>query len=92
MDGALNILQSVLLPFAVVPVIKFVGNPKIMGPFALPKWEIICASLVGFGLFFMNFFLLFDGNSMAWYIILLIVVISVIYIYIIIKAIIEPSS
>lgn len=38
MDMYLNILQSVQLPFALIPLIKFVGSPKIMGSFALPKW------------------------------------------------------
>ena len=38
MDIYLNILQSVQLPFALIPLIKFVGSPKIMGSFALPKW------------------------------------------------------
>ena len=38
MDSALNILQSVQLPFALVPLIKFVADTKIMGPFALPRW------------------------------------------------------
>ena len=37
-DTYLNILQSVQLPFALVPLIKFVGSPKIMGDFVLPKW------------------------------------------------------
>ena len=40
MDEYLNILQTLQLPFALVPLIKFVGNKKIMGDFAIPKWQI----------------------------------------------------
>ena len=54
MDIYLNILQSVQLPFALIPLIKFVGCPKIMGSFALPKWQIVFASLFGLCLFAMN--------------------------------------
>ena len=35
MDNYLNILQSIQLPFALVPLIKFVGSKKIMGDFAV---------------------------------------------------------
>lgn len=38
MDTALNILQSIQLPFALVPLIKFVSNEKIMGIFAISKF------------------------------------------------------
>ena len=92
MDATLNILQSVQLPFALVPLIKFVADKKIMGPFALPKWQIVIATIFGTALFFMNFFILLDGESIAWYLILILVVVSLIYISMIIKAIIEPTS
>ena len=38
MDTILNILQSVQLPFALVPLIKFVSNKKIMGMFAISRF------------------------------------------------------
>lgn len=38
MDTILNILQSVQLPFALVPLIKFVSNKKIMGIFAISRF------------------------------------------------------
>ena len=38
LDTALNILQSIQLPFALVPLIKFVSNEKIMGIFAISKF------------------------------------------------------
>lgn len=63
-----------------------------MGPFALPKWQIVIASIFGVLLFFMNFFILLQGENIEWYLILILVIVSLIYVYMIIKAIIEPSS
>lgn len=40
----------------------------------------------------MNFFLLLQGDSLAWYLILVMVIVSLVYVYMIIKAIIEPTS
>ena len=59
MDNFLNILQSVQLPFALVPLIKFVGNKKVMATFALPRSQIIFASIFGVFLFTLNFFVVF---------------------------------
>ena len=58
LDIGLNILQSVQLPFAIVPLIKFVGNEKIMGSFVLPRKQILFASTFGLFLFSMNFVIL----------------------------------
>ena len=33
----LNILQSIQLPFALIPLLKFVGSPSLMGDFTLGK-------------------------------------------------------
>eukprot|EP00762_Andalucia_godoyi_P000251 ANDGO_03213.mRNA.1 Metal transporter nramp1 homolog len=49
-DEYLNVLQSILLPFALIPTLVFASDPSIMGPFALGKkmkclfW--FCAMLV----------------------------------------------
>jgi natural resistance-associated macrophage protein 2 len=37
LDNWLNILQSVQLPFAIVPLIKFAGDKNIMREFAIGK-------------------------------------------------------
>lgn len=55
MDFYLNILQSIQLPFALVPLIKFVGSKQIMGDFAVPKQYVIFASCFGILLFTGNF-------------------------------------
>ena len=35
LDNVLNVLQAVLLPFALIPLLKFVGSEEIMGEFAI---------------------------------------------------------
>ncbi|CAJ1361042.1 unnamed protein product [Effrenium voratum] len=36
LNGYLNVLQSLVLPFAAVPLLSFAGNPRIMGRLVLP--------------------------------------------------------
>lgn len=59
MDTYLNILQSVQLPFALIPLIKFAGNKKVMGEFAISKNLVTFASTFGVLLFLMNFAIMF---------------------------------
>ena len=59
MDTYLNILQSVQLPFALIPLIKFACDEKIMKEFALPKCQSIFAAAFGFMLFAFNFVVIF---------------------------------
>jgi len=96
LDVGLNILQSVQLPFAIVPLIKFVGNEKIMGQFVMPKRQIIFATCFGFFLFSMNFVILFSefGETLHENPLLLLGVIaaSLIYLGFILVAIREPVS
>ena len=62
MDNFLNILQSIQLPFALIPLIKFVGSKKIMGVFALSKTQIIISTLFGVSLFLNNFVVVFTKH------------------------------
>jgi Mn2+/Fe2+ NRAMP family transporter len=81
LDTYLNILQSVQLPFALVPLIKFVGSPKIMGDFALAKWQIYFASGFGVFLFTMNFVIIFlEADFVDWKPICALAIVSIIYI------------
>ena len=65
MDTYLNILQCVQLPFALIPLIKFVGNEKVMGEFALSRYFTGLASTVGVFLFCLNFYVIFiESDSM----------------------------
>ena len=40
----------------------------------------------------MNFFILLNGTDMPWYAILILIIVSLVYVAMIIKAIIEPTS
>ena len=96
LDIGLNILQSVQLPFAIVPLIKFVGNEKIMGSFVLPRKQILFASTFGLFLFSMNFVILFSefGETLLENPLLLLLVIAASFIYLgfIFVAITEPVT
>lgn len=37
LDFTINIMQVVLLPFALIPLLKFVASPEIMGDFAISR-------------------------------------------------------
>lgn len=92
MDSSLNILQSVQLPFALVPLIKFVGSKKIMGDFAVPKWQIILATCFGVGLFVMNFVIIFQDFTWDWQHIVPTAILTTIYLALITVAIVEPTK
>lgn len=53
-DTYLNILQSIQLPFALIPLIKFTNSPKIMGRFYNSKCPKYFAMVMGFILFTIN--------------------------------------
>lgn len=88
MDNALNILQSIQLPFALVPLIKFCCNEKIMGRWTLPKWQFWVATVFATALFFSNFVILFN-NSMPTGEIVAIIIVAIIYFGMIFLAIYE---
>lgn len=90
MDEYLNILQTLQLPFALVPLIKFVGNEKIMGDFAVSKWQIGVATFIGTGLFMMNFVLIFQDFTWDLLHILPTALVSIVYLTLISIAIYEP--
>ena len=93
LDNWLNILQSVQLPFALVPTIKFVSDRNIMGDFAISLPWTIFASIFGFGLFVMNFVIIFLENSFThtWQY-FIVIVFAVIYSCLILNAILEKTS
>ena len=79
LDNWLNILQSVQLPFALIPLIKFAHDQNIMREFAIGKYEFWIASGFGCALFIMNFIIVFDGSVLAWWEYIILAIISVIY-------------
>ena len=80
------------LPFALVPLIKFVSSEKIMGEFVVPKYQIAFASAFGFLLFIMNFVMIFSTSATILknpIILVSIIVVSTVYIGLIITVIFE---
>jgi len=93
MDTWLNILQSVQLPFALIPLIKFGASEKVMGVFALPKWQVYFSIIFAVLLFIMNFVIVFwDFDWSVWYVVVIVFVVIIIYIGLILMAIREPCS
>lgn len=64
-DYLLNVTMSVLLPFALTPLCKFVSSPELMGEFAVSSTTLFFLATFGFGLFLMNFMLLFEDTD-SW--------------------------
>jgi len=64
----LNILQSVQLPFALLPILHFNADPSVMGRFVLQKrWRLICW-LMALVVILINFYLVFtqfQGSSLG---------------------------
>jgi natural resistance-associated macrophage protein len=93
LDTYLNIMQSVQLPFALVPLLKFVGSQKVMGQFRIAKWQIYFASTFGVLLFTMNFVIFFsDSEFTSWKTVAMVVVFCMVYVGFIINCIVEPIS
>ena len=69
----LNVLQSVQLPFAVLPLLHFSVNPEIMGDkFVLAsRWKIACLWTIALAIIGTNFFLVtahITPLEPAWYV------------------------
>lgn len=62
--GALLILSQVILslqlPFAIVPLIMFTADRRKLGPLVAPRWQIVLASLAAALIIALNMKLLFD--------------------------------
>lgn len=65
LDDFLNIFQAIMLPFALIPLLKFVGSEDIMGDFAIKGCALWFAIIFGVALYVLNFALLFV-NSDGW--------------------------
>lgn len=93
MDTYLNILQSVQLPFALVPLIKFVSSPEIMNSFAISRVQVIISTTLGLMLFSMNFVTIFIDSSLdKWWQFFIIGLVGVFYVMFLANAVMEPVS
>mmetsp|Transcript_2305 Transcript_2305/g.3946 ORF Transcript_2305/g.3946 Transcript_2305/m.3946 type:complete len:290 (-) Transcript_2305:169-1038(-) len=89
-DSYLNVLQSVQLPFALVPLVKFASSPLIMNQFQISSRQTIFASGFGSLLFLLNFFIIFSESELSGFQTLLVVLVSLLYISFIVVVIMEP--
>jgi manganese transport protein len=55
-----QVILSLQLPFAVIPLVRFTSDREKMGPFVSPRWAVILAWLVAAVIVSLNAKLLFD--------------------------------
>ena len=53
-----------MLPFAVAPLLKFVGSKEIMGENAVPFWKIVMYAIISFVMFLTNFIMIYKQNAL----------------------------
>lgn len=57
LDEWLNVLQSIQLPFALVPLLHFTSSRRYMGKFKNQNWVTACCWLISAALIALNLFL-----------------------------------
>jgi len=55
-----QVILSMQLPFAVIPLVRFVSDRKKMGVFVIPRWVAVLSWIVSGIILALNFKLLFD--------------------------------
>ena len=60
-----QVVLSMQLPFAVVPLVRFVSDKGKMGPFAIPAWVAVLAWIVAGVILLLNMKLLYDAVAGA---------------------------
>ncbi|XP_018326519.1 protein Malvolio-like [Agrilus planipennis] len=86
MNDIINILMSIQLPFAALPLIAATSNTALMGKYANSRSTKISALMLSVVIFFMNLYSVYASfdSTMAWYWSLLLYIGVVLYIIIII--------
>mmetsp|Transcript_21484 Transcript_21484/g.15676 ORF Transcript_21484/g.15676 Transcript_21484/m.15676 type:complete len:166 (+) Transcript_21484:830-1327(+) len=77
-DNILNVVQSIQLPFALTPLVKFTATSLVMGMFANSKLMTVVAAGLGIMLVIMNIVGLFPTDS-EWWVYVLVVAGLIIY-------------
>ncbi|CDW81910.1 nramp family mn2+ fe2+ transporters containing protein [Stylonychia lemnae] len=65
-DTYLNILQSIQLPFALIPLLKFTSSPKVMGKFSNGKCPMYFSVIMACFLFAINVYNLIPIGVAGW--------------------------
>jgi manganese transport protein len=55
-----QVILSMQLPFAVVPLVQFVSSRKVMGELIVPRWVTVLAAVLAAGIIVLNLRLLWD--------------------------------
>ena len=55
-----QVVLSMQLPFAVIPLVRFVSDPEKMGAFVIPRWVAVLSWVVVVIILILNFKLLYD--------------------------------
>ena len=82
MNDILNILQSLMLPFALLPILQFTSDKKIMGWCKSPKGILAAIWTLAFLIFGINIYLVIDtiiGYNLKKGYIALVVIVYIIY-------------
>lgn len=81
MNNWLNVLQSVQLPFALLPILHFTSDEKIMGKFKNGRLLKIIVWLLAGLVMVINYYLvvLFVGSGDTWYVYLITAVVLFVY-------------
>ena len=58
-----QVVLSLQLPFAVVPLVMFTANKRKMGEFVAPIWLTIITSIIAFILIALNIKMIWDAIS-----------------------------
>ncbi|KAL3837230.1 hypothetical protein ACJMK2_022599 [Sinanodonta woodiana] len=82
MNNWLNVLQSVQLPFALLPILHFTNSSRIMGEFKNGRIMKITVWILAVLVIVINFYLivLFLGDGLPWYVYLITALIVLVYI------------
>jgi len=62
----LNLVQSIVLPFAVVPLLTFVGSRSIMGDLVLPRGYLVAGWLGASLIMVANLYLMFEESGLGY--------------------------
>ncbi|KAL5010450.1 hypothetical protein ScPMuIL_012755 [Solemya velum] len=81
MNNWLNVLQSIQLPFALLPVLHFTNSDRIMGEFRNTRATRVIVWLLVILVLSINFYLvfLFVGEDQQWYIYLITAFVVLLY-------------
>ena len=84
MNEQLNVLQSIQLPFALLPLLYFSAKHSVMGIFKVSSWLRLVVDISALLIIAVNFFLLWNEiqpSGLPWSVNVLLVLVSVAYLY-----------